>query len=187
MYSCIQCPNRTSRRVDMRRHPTRDANRAQLPGEGTFQIASPIGTSYYTPRRRAEPTHADGHAHQFMSIASPMADEYTTPPSHSHKVLEDGYLAELQTAPFGEPIDGARLSSSSRKASTSFLCCACGHDLSVTERQTVDVARLLLSRFFHLLAFFQCSLGFFLRNLFMPREDLDQYAQDSCSGVTITT
>ena len=85
------------------RRPTRDASRAQLSGEGAFQIASPImiGTSYYTPRRRAEPTHADGHTHQFMSVASPMSDEYTTSPSHSHKVLEDGYLAELQTAPSG--------------------------------------------------------------------------------------
>ena len=82
----------------MRRRPTRDANRAQLPGEGAFQIASPNGTSYYTPHCRAEPTHADGHMRQFMSVASPMSDEYTTPPSHSHKVLEDGYLAELQTA-----------------------------------------------------------------------------------------
>ena len=152
------------RAVDMRRRPTRDANRVQLPGEGTFQIASPIGTSYYTPRRRAEPTLVDGHAHRFMSVTLPASDEYTTPASHSHEVLEDGYLTESQTAPFGEhePANGIRLSSSSRNALTSFLCCACGHDLSVTDRQTVDVARLLLSQFFHLLAFFQCSLGFFL-------------------------
>ena len=37
------------------RHPTREANRAQLPREGHFQIASPTGTRYYTLRRRAEP------------------------------------------------------------------------------------------------------------------------------------
>jgi len=133
----------------MRRRPTRDA----LPGEGTFQIASPIGTSYYTPRCRAGPTHADGHAHQFMSVASPMSDEYTTPPSHSHKVLENGYLAELHTAPFGEPTDGARLSSLSRNASTSFLCCACGHDLSVTERQTADVVEAPHIRAVHKLSY----------------------------------